>query len=483
MSHKNVDIREIEKFSALAKQWWDPHGKMGMLHTINPLRLKVIEDAVPLKGKKALDVGCGGGILTEEMARSGAVALGIDLAEKPLEVAKLHAKEQSVKVDYRLTNIEAMLEASEGKIEKFDVVVCMEITPHGILDVSITGLSALLWLGYFPSIGFICLGLLTAFAGYTAIYALNDLISYKEDREKMDGQDDYQGYSVEATAMRHPVAQNFLSMQAGVTWFLMWSCVAVIGAYLLNPVILAIFLVGGVLEAIYCLLLKRTCLRVLISGVVKTCGPIAAVFAATPEPSITFLSILFFWVFFWEIGGQNIPADWNDVSEDLRVNAKTIPAQFGPKRSSLIILSVLGLSVLFSLKLLDISPINFGLVEFTVCFAIVSASAITINTCAFGSFEDLERNALRNPYSANISSRMFGENFTELWLAQEGKRFSREDPYLFYGQNHEGSPGTFDERRGIVYPILSKDLKNSSCFLPKGYEIGNYPKEDVALGR
>ena len=243
-------------------------------------------------------------------------------------------------------------------------------TPHGILDVSITGLSALLWLGYFPSIGFICLGLLTAFAGYTAIYALNDLISYKEDREKMDGQDDYQGYSVEATAMRHPVAQNFLSMQAGVTWFLMWSCVAMIGAYVLNPVILAIFLVGGVLEAIYCLLLKRTCLRVLISGVVKTCGPIAAVFAATPEPSITFLSILFFWVFFWEIGGQNIPADWNDVSEDLRVNAKTIPAQFGPKRSSLIILSVLGLSVLFSLKLLDISPINFGLVEFTVCFAI-----------------------------------------------------------------------------------------------------------------
>ncbi|XP_022778518.1 uncharacterized protein LOC111320093 [Stylophora pistillata] len=130
MSHKNVDIREIEKFSALAKQWWDPHGKMGMLHTINPLRLKVIEDAVPLKGKKALDVGCGGGILTEEMARSGAVALGIDLAEKPLEVAKLHAKEQSVKVDYRLTNIEAMLEASEGKIEKFDVVVCMEMLEH-----------------------------------------------------------------------------------------------------------------------------------------------------------------------------------------------------------------------------------------------------------------------------------------------------------------------------------------------------------------
>jgi 2-polyprenyl-6-hydroxyphenyl methylase/3-demethylubiquinone-9 3-methyltransferase len=123
----NVDTAEIAKFSELAHRWWDPNSEFRPLHEINPLRLKWIDAHVPLAGKKVLDVGCGGGILTEAMAGAGAQVSGIDLSDKALKVAKLHLHESGRSVDYQLTSAEdyAAQHASE-----FDVVTCMEMLEH-----------------------------------------------------------------------------------------------------------------------------------------------------------------------------------------------------------------------------------------------------------------------------------------------------------------------------------------------------------------
>jgi len=124
----NVDPAELAKFSALAHRWWDPESEFRPLHEINPLRLAHIERlAGGLEGKRALDVGCGGGILAEAMATRGAQVTGIDLAEKPLKVAMLHGMESASGVNYRLVAAEALaLEAPES----FDVVTCMEMLEH-----------------------------------------------------------------------------------------------------------------------------------------------------------------------------------------------------------------------------------------------------------------------------------------------------------------------------------------------------------------
>jgi len=124
----NVDPRELAKFSALAHRWWDPTSEFRPLHEINPLRLDHIERlAGGLAGKRVLDVGCGGGILAEAMARKGAEVTGIDLGEKPIKVAMLHALESGTRVDYRVQAAEAL--AAEQP-EAFDVVTCMEMIEH-----------------------------------------------------------------------------------------------------------------------------------------------------------------------------------------------------------------------------------------------------------------------------------------------------------------------------------------------------------------
>ena len=124
----NADPAELDKFAALAHRWWDPASEFKPLHDINPLRLDWIDRACGgLAGKRAVDVGCGGGILAEAMAARGARVLGIDLAERPLGVAKLHGLESGVAVEYRLVGAEALASDSPAS---FDVVTCMELLEH-----------------------------------------------------------------------------------------------------------------------------------------------------------------------------------------------------------------------------------------------------------------------------------------------------------------------------------------------------------------
>ena len=129
MPHRahNVDHAEISKFEDLAARWWDPNSELKTLHDINPLRLDYIDRAAGLAGKRVLDVGCGGGILSEGMALRGAQVLGIDLGEMHLKVAELHTLESGVEVEYRRIAVETLAEDSPGS---FDLVTCMEMLEH-----------------------------------------------------------------------------------------------------------------------------------------------------------------------------------------------------------------------------------------------------------------------------------------------------------------------------------------------------------------
>lgn len=125
--HANLDNNEIAKFDAIAARWWDPEGEFRPLHAINPLRLDYVDSRAPLRGRRVLDIGCGGGLLAEGMAERGAKVTGIDLSEGAIKVAKLHLKESGHQVDYRLVSAEAMAAELPGA---FDLVTCLEMLEH-----------------------------------------------------------------------------------------------------------------------------------------------------------------------------------------------------------------------------------------------------------------------------------------------------------------------------------------------------------------
>ena len=125
--HINVSKEEVEKFNELAHKWWDEESEFKPLHQINPLRLNFIDKKVNLKNKKVLDVGCGGGILSESMAKLGAEVTGIDMGEKVIRIAKLHALQSKLDIDYQCTSLEAIVSKQKAR---FDVITCMEMLEH-----------------------------------------------------------------------------------------------------------------------------------------------------------------------------------------------------------------------------------------------------------------------------------------------------------------------------------------------------------------
>ena len=126
-ARENVDPAEVAKFDALASRWWDPDGEFRSLHEINPLRLDWIRQHVQLSGTKVVDIGCGGGILAESMATAHAIVTGIDMAEGPLAVARLHQHESAAEVDYQHATAEELAAEEAGA---FDVVTCLEMLEH-----------------------------------------------------------------------------------------------------------------------------------------------------------------------------------------------------------------------------------------------------------------------------------------------------------------------------------------------------------------
>ncbi len=125
-SFNNADAKEIEKFDNVSDIWWDPKGEMGTLHVINPLRTRFIMEALP-PNPKILDVGCGGGILSEALAKAGAQVTGLDLSEASLVSARRHAQSQNLQIDYRYESVESIAEKEAGS---FDAIACMEMLEH-----------------------------------------------------------------------------------------------------------------------------------------------------------------------------------------------------------------------------------------------------------------------------------------------------------------------------------------------------------------
>jgi len=247
--------------------------------------------------------------------------------------------------------------ANHTGLSRIRLFLALSRTPHGLLDMATPALAALIWLGSIPPVQVVLLGLVTAFAGYTAVYALNDVVDYRIDREKIARFGlPHSSNDLDVVYVRHPLAQGLLSLHEGVLWAFAAGAIARVGAYALNPVCAFIFLAGCCAEAVYCSMLKVSSLRTIVSGGVKTAGAMAAVFAVDSSPSVLFLVLLFFWLFFWEIGGQNIPNDWSDLEEDLKMDAKTIPVGLGAEGSALLIFVTLAVANVLSLFMYWTTP-------------------------------------------------------------------------------------------------------------------------------
>ena len=256
-------------------------------------------------------------------------------------------------------------------LRRLQLFFALSRTPHGLIDMAAPAVAALLCLGHFPSLAVTVIGLITVFAGYTAVYALNDLVDFNVDRRKAaaGGLRD-EGNDLDGVIIRHPLAKGILSFRAGLAWAGGWALVALLGAYWLNPVCVYLFLSGALLETVYCKLWQVTPLRALVNGAVKTLGPLAAVYAVNPSPAPLFVATLFFWLFAWEIGGQNIPNDWTDLEEDRRFNAQTIPIRLGLPRAALIIAGCLVCALFLNIAILWVSPLTFGPVFMIAAVAI-----------------------------------------------------------------------------------------------------------------
>ena len=183
--------------------------------------------------------------------------------------------------------------------DRIKLFMALSRTPHGLLDMATPALAAIFWLGSIPPVHVIVIGLVTTFAGYTAVYALNDVVDFKIDRRRFcECGVKCSAGDLDAIYARQPLAQGLLRLWEGIAWTAVWGMVALLGAWLLNPACAVIFLLGCIGEAVYCLMLRLSWTRVLVSGGVKTAGGLAAIFAVAPNSSPVLYDRVFHLVFF-----------------------------------------------------------------------------------------------------------------------------------------------------------------------------------------
>lgn len=234
-------------------------------------------------------------------------------------------------------------------------------TTHGFIDIAQPALGAVIALGVFPELRIIIIGLVAAFAGYTAVFALNDLIDYKVDIRRMQyHRKKDKSFDVDSLGIRHPLAQGYLTYRQGLAWIIFWASVAVAGAYVLNPVSALLFALAGGLELTYCKLLRVTAWKVFLTGAMVAVGALAGMYAVVPHPNLSLVIVFFVWMFAWEIGGRNIPNDWSDIEEDPLLGIKTVPVVYGLKTAGVMTHSFLWLVLISSLVIAFLPGVNVG---------------------------------------------------------------------------------------------------------------------------
>lgn len=239
---------------------------------------------------------------------------------------------------------------------RLSLFVSLSRLPHVVLDIATPCVAALLWYGGFPALWIVLVGIFTAFSGYAAVYALNDMIDYRLNRASLAGADPARTRSLDSAGGRHPVAAGRLTVRAGWAWVAGWGLAATAGAWILRPACAFIFLGGCLLELLYCSLYRVTMFRALVSGLVKILGAAAAVVAVDPQPSLPRLVLLLGMVFLWELGGQNIPSDWSDIEEDRRMRAPTIPLRLGASWATAIMMACMVAAVALSVAVVHVFP-------------------------------------------------------------------------------------------------------------------------------
>lgn len=224
---------------------------------------------------------------------------------------------------------------SAVKITAVQKFIGLSRMTHSILDIAHPAAGALLALGAIPRLSTALLGLGAAFSGFTAVFALNDLIDAKVDAEKMARFSKGEAaFDIDSVGARHPVAQGALSRRAGWAWVIFWGLSALVLAFLLKPVCAILLVAAVALETAYCKLLRVTHWKTVLSGLMVAVGGLAGVYAVTSRPSPGLVILFMLWAALWEIGGRNIPNDWSDMDEDIHLGTRTLPIKLGRESSA-----------------------------------------------------------------------------------------------------------------------------------------------------
>jgi len=233
---------------------------------------------------------------------------------------------------------------------------------HSVLDIAHPAVGALLVLGAFPGVSTVVIGLAAAFAGFTAVFALNDVMDCSVDCEKMaklTGKKEC--FDIDSVGYRHPIAQGALTFNAGLGWVIIWGLLSLGLAFILRPLCAALMVTALLLEIGYCRLLRVTHWKALLSGSMVAVGGLVGVYAVAAMPPIGFLALFFAWAFAWEMGCRNITNDWSDLEEDTAMKIRTFPVRYGRKVSSWISFILLCLTVAASLAFPLVAPMKHSL--------------------------------------------------------------------------------------------------------------------------
>lgn len=223
---------------------------------------------------------------------------------------------------------------------------------HSVLDIGHPAVAALLTLGAWPHYPTLILGLVAAFSGYTAVFALNDLMDFKVDTERIEqARRDFTAFDLDVLGIRHPIAQKVLTFRQGLAWVLFWGIISLVAAFMLSPLCFLMLLISIGLEMTYCALLRLSHWKAALSGLMVGAGALAGVFAVDNAPSLSFSFLIFMWSFCWEVGARNIPNDWTDLEEDTHLGIRTFPVRYGRAISARVSFCLTSLAVLAGLLL------------------------------------------------------------------------------------------------------------------------------------